>query len=193
MATKKLTKAERIAQTMKLFAGTWQLAASAHRDSAIEHLPDYSVRASVSLVLFGTSDDLLSSLSPSAGLTLSLNLDQTFDETAEGDVKVPWATVDGVLAKRAQPFSGVAVVPSVGKGWLNLRPAVTETWLPKLSKDGPSLRYDDGDTQVYDCLTMHGDTLLRSVHVATDSLSLRRIALSYVRAGAPARGRSKKP
>jgi hypothetical protein len=184
-ARKKLTKAERAAQTMALFSGTWRLSAYATQDAKIPMLPHHSVGASVSTALCGTTDDLLSATAAASGLTIIITPDQTFAETVDdgaGEVAIPWATVDGVLSAHAVPFSGVVIVPPVGKAWACLRPSMTAPWLPPISKDGPSLRYNDGDTKVYDRLTMRDDRMLRSVHVATDDATLRRIALLYVRA-----------
>ena len=180
----RLSNAERTLKRREPFVGRWQLAGFNHDDSSIVEAPHCSWGASVSLVLYASAEELLAQVQPRRGLILEITADGSFSEVADGIVEMPWINVYGEMEHAALPFAGTVL--DGGKTALQLRPTVdgAPTWLPPINLDGPTLRYNDGDTRVHDRVSLiKGGDLHRSVRMVTDDAYLTRICLRYERIG----------
>lgn len=152
---------------MSSLQGAWRLHSAAQVSADVDLKQDSEPQ--LQAWLQGEGGPQPEAFQPLSGLLLTLEADGTYREVAEQPVPISWYDEEGVLEAEARPFSGT---------W---QESGGKLWLLTADSTSPTLRYDDGDTQVADALSLVGGHLLRSMSTVTDGLYLDRILLRYAR------------
>ena len=162
---------------MSIYSGSWTLVSAVTLNTKIPFVePDAAAEIATLTV---SAHGLLPESTAAHGLTMHITADHAFRQQVNGQPKIEWFDVEGVLDKSVTPFDGSGFSVSANERLYLIADERPEWATPKDESKLNLFRCDTGDTLICDFVESATDKLARTINVLTDGKRLSKTLLMF--------------